>query len=268
MLTASRFPVSLASMTSVSASGESPCWIGADELIGKLPDLVVFAGGYGSGKTEVAVNFALAQAKTGRALSVADLDVVNLYFRSREVRQYLRERGVNVIVPDERLIYADLPVIQADVRGAVEKPPHQVVIDLGGDPVGARVMRSIAARLTPGTYAAFFVLNSRRPFTDTLSGVQKMMDAIEQAGGFRFTHFAVNSHLVDETTSEIVAEGIVLAEAAAAATGVPVGFVAVPDWLVKDGESAGWRYPVLVLERRMLKPWEPSNWLGRRRLDS
>lgn len=243
-------------------------WLNADALLGSVRQLNIFCGGYGSGKTEVAVNFALAMAGLGREVSVADLDIVNPYFRSREVRAQLREQGIEVLVPGEELVNADLPVIQPEIRGAIESRRRTVVLDLGGDPVGARVMRSIAARLEPGSYSGFFVLNSRRPFTADRAGACRMMAEIEAASGLGITDIVVNSHLVDETTPEVIEEGIALAREVAAETGTRVAFVTIARALVGHFDAAACGCPVLVLDRRMLKPWEPSNWLGKYRISS
>jgi len=94
-------------------------WFNADGFLGGLARVNVFCGGFGAGKTEVAVNFSLRLRALGRRVSIADLDIVNLYFRSREVREQLRSQGIEVIVPGGALANADLPVIVPEVRGAI-----------------------------------------------------------------------------------------------------------------------------------------------------
>ncbi len=253
-------------MSQPGSTEQTPAWINATGLLESLRPVNLFAGGYGSGKTEVAVNFAVALAGLGRAVSIADLDIVNPYFRSREVRAPLREMGIEVIVPSEELVNADLPVIEPGIRGAIESRRRTVVLDLGGDPVGARVMRSIAARLEPGSHTAYFVLNSRRPFTADAAGARRMIDEVGRAGGLAMTDLVVNSHLVDETTPEVIEEGIALGREVAEATGTRVAFVAVARSMLERFDAARCGLPVLVLDRRMLKPWERSNWLGKYRV--
>ncbi len=238
-------------------------WVGADEFLAGLPRVNLFCGGYGSGKTEVAVNFALHLAGEGRPVSIADLDIVNLYFRSREVRRALEERGVRVLVPGERLAAADLPVIQPEVKGAIERSDGHVVLDLGGDPVGARVMASLAPAIARDEMRAMFVVNSRRPFTATPEAAAEAMAGIGRSGGFEVGALVVNSHLADETTADTVREGIGLAEVVGRATGVPIAFVAVERRLLGEFDAAGCGYPVMVLDRKMLKPWEQGEKLGK-----
>jgi len=299
-----------AGSATTGSCGQSPCrdsplaahcptgtaevnWFNADSFLNGLRRVNVFCGGFGSGKTEVAVNFSLRMRELGRRVSIADLDIVNLYFRSREVREQLRSRGIEVLVPAEALVNADLPIVVPEVKGAIEgqgsKPEARmtnetrspndegpgtkdegttpvVVLDLGGDPAGARVMASLAGAMKPEEYSGFFVLNSRRPFTATVAAAQKMMSGIADASGIRVDRIVVNSHLVDETTPAVIDEGIALGEELAQATGASIAFVAVQNTLLRSFDAAGCKYPVMVLDRLMLKPWEPSNWLGRYRI--
>jgi len=277
----------------VSASGATSArqganWFNAEGFLSELRRVNIFCGGFGSGKTEVAVNFSLRMRELGRRVSIADLDIVNLYFRSREVREQLRSQGIDVLVPSEALVNADLPIIVPEVRGAIEgnaegrtpnaevapvkspvsnvQSPPLVVLDLGGDPAGAKVMASLAGAMQPEDYSALFVLNSRRPFTATVAAAQEMMDGISGAARIKVDRIVVNSHLIDETTAAVINEGISLGEELARKTGARIAFVAVQRALLDRFDAAGCRYPVMVLDRLMLKPWEPSNWIGRYRI--
>jgi len=306
-------------------------WFNAEKLLAGLKRINIFCGGFGAGKTEVAVNFSLRMRELGRRVSIADLDIVNLYFRSREVRKQLRSQGIEVIVPGGALANADLPIIMPEVRGAIEdrggvhhqdtkapslsrsqksevrwqkaevaepddegrsghhhedtkaqrgqisgagvqspesnvQGPPVVVLDLGGDPAGAKVMASIAEGMRPGDYSGLFILNSRRPFTATVDAARRMMDDISSAARISVDRIVVNSHLIDETTPAVIEEGIGLGEMVARATGAAIAFVAVQRDMLERFDAAACRYPVMVLDRLMLKPWEPSNWLGRYRI--
>jgi len=261
---------------------ERVSWFNADTFLRELRRISIFCGGFGSGKTEVAVNFSLRMRELGRKVSIADLDIVNLYFRSREVREQLRGCGIEVIVPSGALVDADLPIIVPEVRGALEdRGPETedrgreagvagdrpvVLLDLGGDPAGARVMASIAEGMRPEDYSSLFVLNSRRPFTATVEAAQEMMAGISDAARIKVDRIVVNSHLIDETTAAVIDEGIALGEALAQKTGARIAFVAVHRALLDRFDAAGCGYPVMVLDRLMLKPWEPSNWLGKYRM--
>jgi hypothetical protein len=245
-----------------------PGWFNADSFIAGLKRVNVICGGYGSGKTEVAVNLAVRLAGAGQQVSVADLDIVNPYFRSREVRSQMRFFGVGLLIPGEELVNADLPIILPEIRGALEESRGFVILDLGGDPVGARVMRSLSGAMKPADYTGFVVLNSRRPRTGTAEGAGLMVDEIEGASGVAVTDIIVNSHLVEETEAVVIDEGIRLAEEVGRDSGRRVALVTVERRMVGSFDAAACRYPVLVLDRFMLKPWEPSNWLGRYHINS
>jgi hypothetical protein len=259
------------------AAPSSPDWYNARDFLHNLRRVNLFCGGFGSGKTEVAVNFAVRMRAAGQAVSIADLDIVNPYFRSREVRGPLRDMGIEVLLPSEALVDADLPIIQPEIQGALDQSRGVLVLDLGGDPVGARVLASLAPHVRPREFSGCFVLNSRRPFTATVAGAVKMMRDISAAGVVQLGGVVVNSHLIEETTAEVILEGIALAEAVSAETGAQVAFVAVERRMIGEFDAASCRYPVMVMDRFMLKPWERShcpagavtaNWLGKYRIQA
>jgi len=252
----------------VAPGSLGPSWFNADGFLAKLRRASVFCGGFGSGKTEVAVNFALRLRESGRQVSIADLDIVNLYFRSREVRNQLRNQGIEVLVPAGALANADLPMVQPEVKGALQSDRRFVVLDLGGDPAGAKVMASLAGAMQPESYSGLFVLNSRRPFTSTVEEAEEMMAAISSAARIHVDQIVINSHLIEETTPAVLDEGIALGEALTQVTGAGIAFVAVARGLLDRFSPTECKYPVMVLDRLMLKPWEPSNWLGKYRLDT
>jgi hypothetical protein len=218
---------------------------------------LLFVGGYGSGKTEVAVNFASYLAKYGYLpLSIVDLDIVNPYFRSREAVMPLTVLGVKVISPAGEQGTADLPIIVPQVKGAVESDEQRVVLDVGGDDVGARVVSSLAGSFPADDYEMLMVLNKNRPFTSDLQSSVRMLKQIEAASRLRFTGLVSNTHLIDETTPETVLDGLKLAREVGRETGLEVRFVSAKEDVLKRIDPEDLDCPVLPLERFMLKPWE------------
>jgi len=255
------------SQTEPQVRAAEPGWFNSDSFLSGLRRVSIICGGYGSGKTEVAVNLAVRLVEAGRVVSIADLDIVNLYFRSREVRQQMRSYGISVLIPGENLVNADLPIVLPEIRGALEESPGHVILDLGGDPVGARVMRSLSGALKPSDYTGFIVLNSRRPRTGTVDGARQMVDEIENTSGIAVTDIIANSHLIEETDASVIDEGIRLAEEVGRASSRRVALVTVERRMLSRFDAKACRYPVLVLDRLLLKPWEPSNWLGKHRIN-
>jgi hypothetical protein len=216
----------------------------------------MIVGNYGSGKTEVAVNLAILLADAGNEVHIADLDIVNPYFRSREARAVMEAHGIRVVIPPGEQVYADLPIVVPEIKGMLV-PGDDVfsLFDVGGDEVGARMLSSLREPLGDNPYSLLQVINSRRPFTDTVEGCLKMQSAIEQASRLAVTGYIVNTHLIEETTVEIVLEGYDLARRASARSGVPIEFVSVMKELAQHDEITGIEAPILQLERIMLPPW-------------
>jgi len=215
---------------------------------------VILVGDYGSGKTEIAVNLALhllAHAQ-GRSVALADLDLVNPYFRCREALEPLEEAGVHVVVPLGGHRFADLPILLPQVKGLLQDNERWAVLDVGGDEVGSRVLAGISGAFRPEAHELWFVVNANRPFNDTPEGCVKTIRRIEAAAGIRVSGLVPNTHLMNETTVQMVTEGVVLAERVAELISVPVRLVAamesVADELTVD-------HPVLRLKRLMVPPW-------------
>jgi hypothetical protein len=227
------------------------------DILGSEERLIIVVGNYGSGKTEVAVNLALLLAGQGASVQLADLDLVNPYFRSREVRELLEAHGIRVVLPPPRLASSDLPILVPEIRGMLRPPAgSRTIFDVGGDDVGARVLGSLSPELAPGSYELWQVINAQRPFTDTVDGCITLQREIENASRLRVTGLLVNSHLIDETTPETVLAGWRLAQAVARESDLPIRAVAVLERLAGAPELAdAIDAPVLPLRRTMVPPW-------------
>ncbi|MCE9636830.1 MAG: cobalamin biosynthesis protein CbiA [Planctomycetes bacterium] len=223
--------------------------------------VVAIVGAFGSGKTEVTVNLALALAAAGRRVNLVDLDIVNPYFRSREAQRVLEAHGVRVVVPPADQAWADLPIIVPEVLGAlVPNANETTLLDVGGDDVGARALGSLRGFLGAASDAKprcelWQVVNSRRPFTSTVEGCIAMQDALARAARIPVTGIIANSHLCEETDVATVIEGIELAKRVGAARSMPVRFVAARGTFADAAGVSDSGVPVLRLERLMLPPW-------------
>ncbi len=218
--------------------------------------VIALVGGYGSGKTEVSVNLALHLRNHRLGVQIADLDVVNPYFRCREARTLMRRHGVRVVVPPGAQVYADLPIVLPEIAGMLHPPEGLVsILDVGGDDVGARVLSSFRPHLLDGGYELWQVVNARRPFSDSVAACLAMQDAIHSSSRLRVTGIVSNTHLMEETTEEIILEGVELARAVALAADVPLRMVAVMEDLADAPRIRTLPEPVLRLRRRMLPPW-------------
>jgi hypothetical protein len=220
--------------------------------------IVTIVGGFGSGKSEVSVNLARYLATLpGDPVAIADLDIINPYFRSREAAAALAGYGVLSLIPAGAYTFADLPIIIPEIHTAIERRLSRLVLDVGGDDLGARVLSSLADAFVAGQYELLLVHNARRPFTLDIDGSLKMINEIQHASRMKITGLISNTHLAAETTPSVVVEGVALAQKVADTLGVPLVFVSALHSLCSEIERqlAG-AYPILPLDRELLKPWE------------
>lgn len=220
---------------------------------------VLLVGDYGSGKTEIAVNLAFhlhaARGAVPGEVAIADLDLVNPYFRCREALEPMEAAGIRVVVPPGGQRYADLPILLPGVRGLLQSDRGVSVLDVGGDEVGSRVLAAIGTSFDPSKHAFWFVLNTRRPFNDTAAGCLKTIRRIEASSKLRVSGIVPNTHLMDETTPEMVLDGVRVAEEVASELGVGLAFVAVMDHVAERIAEGAIRQPVLRMRRIMVPPW-------------
>ena len=167
--------------------------------------LTLFAGHYGSGKTNIAVNYALLLAGEGKPVVIADLDIVNPYFRTKDSAKVLEEAGITLISPQFANTNVDLPALPAEAYRLVTDKSTYGIMDIGGDDRGAYALgRYVPAILEENDYRMVFVANSYRPLTRTPEEAMEVMREIEAACGLKFTDIINNANLGTETTAETV----------------------------------------------------------------
>ena len=165
--------------------------------------LTLFAGHYGSGKTNIAVNYALHLAREGKRVCIADLDIVNPYFRTKDSERELAEAGVDLVSPRFANSNVDLPALPAESYRLVQDKSVYGIMDIGGDDRGAYALGRFADAIrAEGDYRMAFVVNCYRPLTSTVEDALVIMREIEEAAGLKFTSIVNNSNLGRETTRE------------------------------------------------------------------
>ena len=185
--------------------------------------LTLFAGHYGSGKTNIAVNYALHLASEGKSVCIADLDIVNPYFRTADSAAVLERAGVKLISPQFANSNVDLPALPAESYRLVQDKSVYGIMDIGGDDRGAYALgRYVPSILEEGNYRMIFVANCYRPLTRTPEEAMEVMAEIEAACGLKFTDIVNNSNLGTETTPELVMESIPYIEKLKNLSGLPV----------------------------------------------
>ena len=185
--------------------------------------LTLFAGHYGSGKTNIAVNYALHLAAEGKKVTIADLDIVNPYFRTKDSAKELEAAGVHLVSPQFANTNVDLPALPAEAYRLVTDKSAYGIMDIGGDDRGAYALgRYVPAILEENNYRMVFVANCYRPLTRTPEEAMEVMREIEVACGLKFTDIINNSNLASETTPETVLASVAYMEKLSALSGLPI----------------------------------------------
>lgn len=187
--------------------------------------ITLFAGHYGSGKTNIAVNYALHLKESGIDVKIADLDIVNPYFRTKDSKERLEAAGIELISPFFANTNVDLPALPAEVYSVVQNKSAHAVLDIGGDDRGAYALgRYRPYILEENDFEMVFVANFYRPLTTTVDEAIEVMREIEEACQMKFTSIVNNSNLGSETTASDVEKTDVLAKRLSEKTGLPLIF--------------------------------------------
>ena len=218
--------------------------------------ITIIVGAFGSGKTEVAVNAALEITRRGERATLVDLDVVKPYFRSRALLAKIAHRGVEVRAPEGEHLFPDIPIVPAQVSGLLHTAGPKVLVDVGGDPVGARAIGAVSSMLPGKDLEALLVLNFTRPQTESVEQAVAMARAIQEAARLPLAGLVANTHLLGETTPALVLEGLRRTERAAAVLGLPLAFAAVEERLLGAFAPDWAPCPVLPLLRMVFPPFD------------
>ncbi len=206
--------------------------------------LTIIIGAYGSGKSEISVNMVLAQRKAlpDRNLLIADLDIVNPFYRSSDCASVLKEAGVRLVTPLYAGSNVDAPVLPPDMYVIFDDESYQGVFDIGGEDMGALVLGSLKQRIENTDTVIYMAVNTLRPFTSDPEQIAIMTNELSAAAGFNINGYLNNTNLLEETTAEMLAEGEQKIIEASAVTGVPLiadcvmEGVEIPDGLLKAPE--------------------------------
>lgn len=175
---------------------------------GQVNKIHIFTGHYGSGKTEIALNFAIKNAKMGYKTVIVDLDIVNPYFRTNDVHDILQQNGIKVIAPLFANTNLDIPALPGDVMSVFNMKDTVRIFDVGGDDDGAYALGQYKRFFDVSPYRMYFVANSKRPLTSTYEEMNDIFDRIEAASRIKFTDIINNTHLSNETDESVILSGI------------------------------------------------------------
>ncbi|MEA3422960.1 MAG: ATP-binding protein [Bacillota bacterium] len=195
----------------------------------------IIIGHYGTGKTEFSVNYCMKLAEFDKKIAIADLDIVNPYFRSREKASLLEKKGIEVMSSSlGHNASLALPAISAEISGPIQNPEYQVILDVGGDSVGARVLARFKDDIIDQGYDMFCVVNTNRPETVDVVGIIYHVKSIEDATGLKVTGLINNTHLLRDTTVETVMEAQKIIKEASEKLNIPIRYISTLENVAKE----------------------------------
>lgn len=218
--------------------------------------LYIVIGAYGSGKTEFSVNMALEMKKKYENVALCDLDVVNPYFRSRDVRDGFEKKGITVIAPEGQFTHADLPMLSPKIKGYIENENYVTILDVGGDPAGCRTISRYHKEIEKRGYQMIMVVNTKRPFTQTQSEIEEMIDKLEFSSRLKISELISNTNLMEFTDSKIVEKGINICQKVADKKNLTFDKYLVVDKYQNKIPQNILSKKRVILEPFMNKPWE------------
>jgi len=187
-----------------------------------LGKITIFAGGFGSGKSEIALNQALKLARSESDIFLADLDMVNPYFVSRQLKSVIEEAGIRLLAPEGELSFSDVPAMPRQILGIIKQDNH-MIIDVAGDDVGCLALGYLRQYIIARSgYEFLLVLNPYRPFSQDLPSVRLLIEQLQRAAGLRFTGIVSNPNLMVATTADTILSGHELVRTFSLAVGLPI----------------------------------------------
>ncbi len=214
--------------------------------------ITIFSGHYGSGKTNIAIRTAIAAKEVYPKVAIADIDIVNPYFRTKDSEELLSSLDIRLICSPYANSNVDIPALPQDIYAVTDDKTTHFILDVGGDERGALALGRIAPNIREEKdYDMICVINCYRPLTKDLPLTLGVMAEIEAAAGLKFTALVNNSNLGRETTKEVVRSSYAYADAVASATALPLLYTTVPDFLYSEMQEDGRKLLPLALQKKI-----------------
>lgn len=218
--------------------------------------ITILSGHFGSGKTEIAINLALTEKRTHKKVAINDLDIINPYFRSRDLSSIFQQHGVELIAPKNHLATADLPIVSGEMYRVLHDHRYRLIVDAGGDKDGATALGQYYQEWKDLNLELLFVLNGNRPYVSTLEGALYTVNQIESASRLKVSGIINNTNIGSETSIKDIEKGYELSSSLAEKLEIPLLYTTISVHLKKEAENFANNYDVVFIERYMKIPWE------------
>ncbi len=216
--------------------------------------LKIIIGAYGSGKSEISVNLALEMRKTAPEdkILLADLDIVNPFYRSADAAGVLEENNIRLISPMYANSNVDAPVLSGEVYVIFDDDSYRGVFDIGGEDMGATILGSMRSRLDNTGAELLMAVNTRRPFTSTADEIIIMASELQEASKMKITGLINNTNILEQTTAQDVIEGEKILLEVSQKTGIPLVLTTVMEGVMSEKELLQIKTPEVIQMRRTI----------------
>jgi hypothetical protein len=214
----------------------------------------IFTGHFGSGKTEVAVNFAMKLGLQYRT-AIMDFDIVNPYFRTADAKDILKEKGINIVSSMYANTNVDVPAVPAEINSLFINKDQRVVLDVGGDDIGARALSAFKEQIQNDDFEMYFVVNVKRPMTDSAEKIEKIIGEIESSSRLKVSSLINNTNILKSSTGEEILEGQKILEKVSLKLGIPIAFTSGFSYII-DKVRKDIKGEVFVMDKFIKLPWE------------
>jgi len=216
--------------------------------------VLIFTGHFGSGKTEVAVNCAMKLAEQHKT-AIMDFDIVNPYFRTADAKEVLQQRGINIVTTVYANTNVDVPAVPPEGNSLFINKDQKVVLDVGGDDIGARALSAFKEQIQSDEHEMYFVINVRRPMTDSAEKIEEIINEIQLSSRLNVTALVNNTNILKSSTGEEIIEGQRIIQRVSEKLGIPIAFTSgFHDALSNVREKITGE--VLEMEKFIKLPWD------------
>lgn len=217
--------------------------------------VLILIGHYGTGKTTISLNLALDWAKDSKeSIALADLDVNNPYFRSRDWKKKLEDNNIDLIIPDEEIAFAENPFLPRQIYSVIQNKDKRVIIDLGGHEIGTKVLGSISEQVNRVPYDMWMIVNTFRPDMETVNNVTDMFARLQELSKLKITGLVNNTNLANLTTIDDILHGEKVTSEAAKELNVPFIGSTIEQTLLEQASLYIYT-PVIPIKRFDLLKW-------------
>lgn len=218
--------------------------------------ITILSGHFGSGKTELAINLALTERQRFEKVAINDLDIINPYYRSRDVASTFLQHDIELISPKSHLATSDLPIVSGVIYRVLHDHRYRLIVDAGGDKDGATALGQYYHEWKELSPELLFVLNKNRPYVSTLDGALFTVEQIEKASRLQVTGIINNSNIGIETRMQDIQAGFELANELAESLKIPLLYTSISKHLKDEAQEFATNHNVVFIDRYMKSPWE------------